>query len=74
MPLTAEGRDIVFGPWIAWNGGHRPVPEYERPEVRYRSGGTTEAQASSLRWVHTGRWDDVLAYRVRRPVMPGFCP
>jgi hypothetical protein len=74
MPLSAEGREFVFGPWVSWPGGTCPVPEYERPEVRYRSNGTTEAQANSLRWEHTGCWDDVMAYRVRRPVMPGICP
>lgn len=73
-PLSAYGRDFVFGPWIEWAGGERPVPEHERPEVRYRSGGTTEAQANSLRWDHADKWDDVMAYRVRRPVMPGLAP
>lgn len=41
------------------------MPEYYFPEVRYRSGGTTEQQANRFRWEHTGAWDDVVAYRVR---------
>lgn len=74
MTLSIEGRNFVFTSWKEWPGGECPVPEYERPEVRYRSGGCTEAQARSLRWTHTGAWDDVMAYRTRRPVMPGICP
>jgi hypothetical protein len=67
------GNDWAFGPWIDWAGGACPVAEYSFPEVRYRSNGTTEMQANKLRWEHTGAWDDVFAYRVRR-VMPGICP
>lgn len=73
-PLSPKGRDFVFGQWLEWKGGSCPVPEYEKPEIRYRSGGTTESQANLIRWSHTGTWDDVVAYRVRRPVMPGICP
>lgn len=72
--MNELGRNFVFGPWIEWPGGKCPVVEYEKPEVRYRSGGTTEMQASKVRWDHTGQWDDVMAYRVRRPIMPGICP
>jgi hypothetical protein len=73
-PLSDYGRNIVFGTWIEWPGGPCPVTEYTAPEVRYRSGGTTEMQANRIRWSHTGEWNDVMAYRIRQPVMPGFCP
>ena len=63
-----------FSPWRAWVGGDCPVKSYIVPQVRYRSGGTTEMQASKVRWSHTGAWDDVMAYRTRHPVMPGICP
>jgi hypothetical protein len=66
-PTTDALRRVTHGPWIEWRGGDCPLPEYEKPEVRYRSGGTTEEQATRIRWQHTGQWDDVLAYRVRRP-------
>lgn len=66
--------DFQFGPWIEWSGGACPLKEYVNPQVKYRSGGTTEMQASHLRWHHTGAWDDVVAYRRRLPVMPGICP
>ena len=52
--------------WKDWSGGPCPVPEYERPEVRLRSGGTTQMQANRIRWHHTGGWDDVVAYRTHR--------
>jgi hypothetical protein len=52
------------GSWNEWRGGDCPLPEHYFPEVRYRSGGTTQQQANRFRWVHTGAWDDILAYRV----------
>ena len=67
MALSEYGRRMLFGAWIDWHGGDCPVREYESIEVRYRSGGTTEMQANRLRWMHTGGWDDVIAYRERRP-------
>lgn len=66
--------NLQFEPWSEWTGGECPLKSYMAPEVRYRSGGTTEMQANRLRWDHTGAWDDVVAYRTRRPVMPGLCP
>lgn len=66
--------DICFTAWKSWPGGECPIKGCIQPEVRYRSGGTTEMQASHIRWSHTGAWDDVMAYRTRYPVMPGFCP
>ena len=73
-PLSDYGRNIVFGPWIEWPGGECPLAPYQKPEVRYRSGGETELQASAARWSHIGAWDDIIAYRVRLPVMPGLAP
>lgn len=60
-------RQATHGPWVEWRGGKCPVPGYERPELRYRSGGSTEMEATRVRWTHTGEWNDVLAYRVRLP-------
>ena len=57
-----------WGAWATWqgDGGYGcPLPAYMRPEVRYRSGGTTEVQAGLVRWTHTGAWDDIVAYRCR---------
>lgn len=54
--------------WQPWNGGDCPLPEHYFPEVRYRSGGTTERQANQLRWKHTGAWDDIFEYRARHVV------
>ena len=36
----------LIRPWIEWPGGKCPVVEYEITRMRYRSGGTTEMQAS----------------------------
>lgn len=72
--LSSYGRNMVFGEWKDWAGGICPVEPYERPEVRYRSRGETEVQAGTTRWTHTGAWDDILAYRRRRPVAPGLAP
>jgi len=71
MPLSPEGRDLVFGKWIEWRGGVCPIPDYEKPEIRYRSGGTTEMQANHIEWRHADAWNDVLAYRVRRSTRQG---
>ncbi len=49
----------------------RPMTDYQNPEIRYRSGGTTELPANRIRWSHTGAWDDVVAYRVRLPERNG---
>lgn len=67
-------RDYTHRPWKEWTGGECPLKEYEFPEVTYRSGGTTEMQASKLRWTHTGAWNDVLRYRTRYPVAHGIAP
>lgn len=65
---------VRFSPWCEWTGGECPMKAYIEPQIRYRSGGETEMQASKIRWSHTGAWDDVIAYRRRLPAMPGFCP
>lgn len=64
---TEALRLITHGHWIEWSGGACPLAEYQNPEIRYRSGGTTELPANRIRWSHTGAWDDVVAYRVRLP-------
>jgi hypothetical protein len=74
VALSEYGRDFVFGPWRDWHGGDCPLLDYVRPEIRYRSGGETEELATRVRWQHTGKWDDVIAYRVRIPVSPGIAP
>ena len=72
--LSPFGRDVVFEEWRAWQGGVCPLELYERPEVRFRSRGESEIQAGTSRWTHTGAWDDIVAYRRRRPVAPGLAP
>lgn len=69
-PAPAEPVQTDDG-WVEWNGGECPMPEYASPEVRYRSGGTTQMQANRFRWRRTGAWDDIVAYRIVKPAEPG---
>lgn len=66
-----EGQDFEWTEWVDWRGGPHPpldLAPYDRPEIRYRSSGITQQPTSNIRWSHLGYWDDVLAYRVMRPV------
>lgn len=55
--------------WIEWEGscGGSDQPVMGAVEVRFRSGRTGKAGASSLYWRHIGEDSDIIAYRGVKP-------
>lgn len=58
--------------WIEWCGGECPVDKDAHFDARYRDGvelyGCWPVDHDKLRaalWRHDGRFDDIVAYRVR---------
>lgn len=51
--------------WIEWNGGRRPVGQYELVSVKTRGGGCAlREKAICFRWNHADHPEDIIAYRV----------
>ena len=69
MPSKPKEVDEVVDPdWLPWRGGTRPVDRSVVVSIRLRDGWiNTGIIASSCRWEHTGRLDDIVAYKVIRP-------
>ena len=42
----------IYGPWIKWHGGECPVPSDTKVKVKYDYGGSVEACAAALHWLH----------------------
>lgn len=54
--------------WITWEGGHCPVGNVVRVEVRFRDGSYDyNAVAEYWEWDHAGLGVDIVAYRKARP-------
>jgi hypothetical protein len=50
--------------WIVWAGGKNPVPDkWVEYQLRGFDGAYSEA-SDALHWGHSGRGDDIIAYRV----------
>ena len=49
--------------WIKWEGGLRPINELVSVNVKLRS-GKTDSGSGYWRWLHTGKDDDIVAYRI----------
>ena len=55
----------IYGPWIKWNGGERPVPPDTVVTVQMRSGKTLGPNcASAYLWNHADRPVDIVKYHV----------
>ena len=55
----------IYGPWIKWHGGERPVPPDTMVEVKFRRGdSTSEHPASDYCWRHYGEDHDTVEYCV----------
>ena len=54
----------IYGPWIDWHGGERPVPPDTRVGVKCRSGKVLEPRlAYRCRWKHIDSNGDIVEYR-----------
>ena len=53
----------IYGPWIDWNGGKRPVPPDTAVQARRRNGSVVEARAVDLYWLHISSKYDIVSYR-----------
>ena len=55
----------IYGPWIKWHGGERPVPPDTSVGVKLRSGRALGPNhASAYMWNHAARDYDVVEYCV----------
>ena len=55
----------IYGPWIKWHGGERPVPPDTRVLVKLRSGNVLgPGRASIYRWGHLDSHGDIVEYCV----------
>ena len=53
----------IWGEWIEWGGGKRPVQDMERVMVLLRFGETSRGAASIYDWSHTLGPGDIVRYR-----------
>ena len=54
----------IYGPWIKWGGGKRPVPPDTLVEVKLRDGFSELAHpADDYYWKHDGDCFDIVKYR-----------
>ena len=54
----------IYGPWIKWHGGARPVPRGQEVMVKLRSGKVQDrCFASHCRWNHFDSRGDIVEYR-----------
>ena len=54
----------IYGPWIKWGGGKRPVPPDTLVEVKLRDGFSELAHpADDYYWKHNGDCFDIVKYR-----------
>ena len=55
----------IYGPWIKWNGGARPVPRDTLVEVRYSDGSCKAGcTANCYLWRHADEDGDIVEYRI----------
>ena len=54
----------IYGPWIKWHGGERPVPPDTKVEVELRGGTVGEAHAGDYYWNHDDDGGDIVSYRI----------
>ena len=53
----------IYGPWVKWDGGERPVPDDTRVEVKCRSGKVLEPLlAYRYSWSHIDSNSDIVEY------------
>jgi hypothetical protein len=55
---------IVTGEWVKWDGGLMPVYPTARVEAELRCGDVLEADGENLKWHHSGKGHDIIAYRI----------
>ena len=54
----------IYGPWIKWAGGERPVPRDTLVEVKLRSGNVMgPGRAFGYRWNYLDNHGDIVEYR-----------
>ena len=54
----------IYGPWIKWHGGGRPVPRDQEVMVKLRSGVVRgPGRAVSYLWAHHDDNSDIVKYR-----------
>ena len=74
---TAEPQN-EYGPWEIWNGGECPVKVGARIQVQIREETRYAAEkhthtSSKIKWDHTGRGYDIIAYRIKKsPVVKRY--
>ncbi len=51
--------------WIEWKGGECPIEDRTWiVEIKFRDGETDKRHAGGYRWVHYGKYNDIIAYRI----------
>ena len=54
----------IYGPWIKWAGGERPVPPETMVKIKLRSGHVTgPVFAVNCEWKHHNHHADIVEYR-----------
>ena len=53
----------IYGPWIKWHGGERPVPPDTRVQAKLRYGTVGETLTADLYWNHDDDGADIVEYR-----------
>jgi hypothetical protein len=52
--------------WIDWNGGNRPLNQYDDCEVEFNNGRILKGKVMNFIWDHDGAEDDIIKYRIAK--------